>query len=33
MFSQFNFEPSKHTFLGIVIGVVLVAVARAAMHF
>jgi hypothetical protein len=33
MFPQFNFEPSKETFIGIVIGVMLVAVARAALHF
>ena len=32
MFPGFNFEPSKHTFLGMAAGILLVAVLRAALH-
>ena len=32
MFSPFNFNPNKYTFLGIVLGIVAVAVLRAALN-
>jgi hypothetical protein len=32
-FPHFNINPSKHTFVGIVLGIFLVAAARAFFHF
>lgn len=33
MFPRFDLEPSKYTFIGMVAGIMLVAVLRAALHF